>query len=415
MTLRVLLSFCLLIIIFIIFGLFTFNSINNISHYTHVVNDHPLIVSNTALLSHISILKMYRYINEVLLLEDKDQIQRYATYLNQEERQAYDLLDILKEKITGEKGKKLENEVRLLFDAWRPIREQILNLVLAGQRNKAVETALGKGNPLVAELQKRIMILTDYAKENASTFMLNTEKMLTRLTLASILFLLSIIIVSCLVAYQTIHRTAAAEKLLNENEEKFRSMSSSVKDALITLDNNGRITFWNEAAELIFGYNEKEVLGRDLHGLIAPEKFSESYKTGLQQFKASGEGAAIGKTLELAALRKEGTQFPIELSLSSYHAAGRWHAVGTVRDISERKLAEQEKENLIADLKKALAEVKKLSGMLPICSACKKIRDDKGYWKQIESYIRDHSDAEFSHSICPDCSEKLYPGLFDDD
>jgi len=64
------------------------------------------------------------------------------------------------------------------------------------------------------------------------------------------------------------------------------------------------------------------------------------------------------------------------------------------------------------ELRNALAQVKKLSGFLPICAACKKIRDDKGYWQQIEAYIRDHSEAEFSHSICPDCSRRLYPELY---
>ena len=64
---------------------------------------------------------------------------------------------------------------------------------------------------------------------------------------------------------------------------------------------------------------------------------------------------------------------------------------------------------LNAELKEALAKVKKLSGFLPICANCKKIRDDKGYWNQIEVYIRDHSEAEFSHGICPDCVKKLYP------
>ncbi|HVN96375.1 MAG TPA: cache domain-containing protein [Syntrophorhabdaceae bacterium] len=65
------------------------------------------------------------------------------------------------------------------------------------------------------------------------------------------------------------------------------------------------------------------------------------------------------------------------------------------------------------ELEKALSEVKKLSGLLPICSSCKKIRDDKGYWNQIESYIKDHSEAEFSHGICPDCTKKLYPDIFE--
>jgi len=73
------------------------------------------------------------------------------------------------------------------------------------------------------------------------------------------------------------------------------------------------------------------------------------------------------------------------------------------------KQAEEERSRLILELQKALSEIKKLSGMLPICASCKKIRDDKGYWKQIELYIKEHSEADFSHSICPECAEKLYP------
>ncbi len=73
---------------------------------------------------------------------------------------------------------------------------------------------------------------------------------------------------------------------------------------------------------------------------------------------------------------------------------------------------EKEKENFILELTEAISEVKKLSGMLPICASCKKIRDDKGYWNQIESYIGDHSEAEFTHGICPDCSKKLYPEIY---
>jgi len=76
-------------------------------------------------------------------------------------------------------------------------------------------------------------------------------------------------------------------------------------------------------------------------------------------------------------------------------------------DITERKKADQEKEKLIAELQTALKEIKVLRGILPICSSCKKIRDDKGYWNLIESYIQSHSEAEFSHCICPDC-KKLF-------
>lgn len=87
------------------------------------------------------------------------------------------------------------------------------------------------------------------------------------------------------------------------------------------------------------------------------------------------------------------------------------YLVGIGLDISDRVFVEKEKETLIAKLEETLSEVKQLSGFLPICAGCKKIRDDEGYWNQIEAYIRDHSDAEFSHSLCPDCARNLFGGL----
>lgn len=82
-------------------------------------------------------------------------------------------------------------------------------------------------------------------------------------------------------------------------------------------------------------------------------------------------------------------------------------------EIFERKRAQDEREQLIVELQEALAHVKTLSGLLPICASCKKIRDDKGYWNQIESYIRKHSSAEFTHSCCPECAKELYPEYVD--
>jgi hypothetical protein len=86
-------------------------------------------------------------------------------------------------------------------------------------------------------------------------------------------------------------------------------------------------------------------------------------------------------------------------------------AIQSVRDVTELKRSEKERERLIAELQDALGKVRTLSGLLPICAACKKIRDDTGYWNQIESYISRHSKAEFSHSLCPECARKLYPHL----
>lgn len=86
--------------------------------------------------------------------------------------------------------------------------------------------------------------------------------------------------------------------------------------------------------------------------------------------------------------------------------------IRAMRYALERKKLEMEREKMIVELQNALGKIKTLRGLLPICSFCKKIRDDQGYWKQIEVYMKEHSDANFSHSICPKCAKKYYPHLY---
>jgi PAS domain S-box-containing protein len=107
------------------------------------------------------------------------------------------------------------------------------------------------------------------------------------------------------------------ERDLRESEEKFKTIGNSARDAIVMIDNNGNITFWNTGAEKIFGYTEEEVTGKNFHLLITPERFHENHFKAFKEFKKTGKGGAIGKTLELFAMRKNGEEFPVELSLSS--------------------------------------------------------------------------------------------------
>ena len=131
-----------------------------------------------------------------------------------------------------------------------------------------------------------------------------------------------------------------AEEALAESEERFRRITSSAQDAIIMMDDRGTITYWNEAAERIFGYRPDEAMGKYLHALLQPEKYHEAFLKGLPHFREGGEGNAVGRTLELSALRKDGTEFPIEISISAVSVRNRWVAIGILRDITERKLAE---------------------------------------------------------------------------
>jgi PAS domain S-box-containing protein len=121
----------------------------------------------------------------------------------------------------------------------------------------------------------------------------------------------------------------------------FRAISASAYDAIIIMDNDGIITYWNKAAERIFGYTLDEAIGKELHTLLVPQKYYQSSTKGLDHFKKTGEGSAVGKTLELSALRKDGTEFPVELSLSAVYLQNRWSAIGILRDITDRKQLEE--------------------------------------------------------------------------
>ena len=132
------------------------------------------------------------------------------------------------------------------------------------------------------------------------------------------------------------------EQELRESELKFRSISASAQDAFIMMDGQGQISYWNPAAERVFGYRSKDALGRDLHKLLAPEREYNGFKKKFSAFRRTGKGDGIGKTMEFVALRKDQTEFPIELSLSALKLQGDWHSFGIVRDISERKRAEEQ-------------------------------------------------------------------------
>ena len=204
------------------------------------------------------------------------------------------------------------------------------------------------------------------------------------------------------------HR-ARAEQAMRASEEKFKKISELANDAIIQMDEPGRIIFWNDAATQIFGYAPHEVMGRDLHQILVPHRHMKPFLTGFKRLKSSAGERPVGRTMELTALKKDGTEFKIELSMSSYENRGTWNTVGIVRDISRRKAREKEKEQMIRELQTALDEIKTLKGIVPICASCKKIRDDKGFWNDVETYVQKHSQAEFSHGICPECRQKLYP------
>ncbi len=135
------------------------------------------------------------------------------------------------------------------------------------------------------------------------------------------------------------HETRAE---LQSAEERVRAITSAALDGIVMIDPEGRISFWNQAAERIFGFTALEAIGADLHDLIAPSRFHPAIRSGFGKFQSTGYGAAIGKVTDLQARRKDGTEFPVEFSLAAMKVGEAWHAVGVVRDITTRRAMERE-------------------------------------------------------------------------
>src|SRR5208337_780067 len=140
---------------------------------------------------------------------------------------------------------------------------------------------------------------------------------------------------------QDITERKQAEEALRDSETRLRAITDSARDAILMMDPEGMITFWNPAAERILGYTREEAGGQNLHRLLAPQRYHAAHDGAFSSFVATGRGEATGKTLELVARRKDGKEIPVELSLSSVFMNG-WQAVGLLRDITERKQAEEE-------------------------------------------------------------------------
>ncbi|HVM60245.1 MAG TPA: PAS domain S-box protein [Verrucomicrobiae bacterium] len=138
-----------------------------------------------------------------------------------------------------------------------------------------------------------------------------------------------------------ITRRKSTEKAITASEKQFRTIVNTAFDAIVMLDHQGHINFWSPSAERIFGYRSEEVIGLGVHELLAPSRYREQFARTFPAFQATGRGGAINKTLELIAVRQDGVEIPIELSLSSVQSGHEWLAVATIRDVTERKQMEE--------------------------------------------------------------------------
>lgn len=204
------------------------------------------------------------------------------------------------------------------------------------------------------------------------------------------------------------------EQDLGTLQESFAEFVNILPMGLLEIDlRTQKVRVLNRVAKIILGYEPEEQVGElDPLEITTPEAYAELIALTMQfiqdGMQPDGTYRRTGRQdiHETVGKRRDGTLFPVEyqsmfvLNNAGVPIAGRM----LVRDVSERKAQEAERERLLAELQEALANVRTLSGLLPICAWCKKVRDDKGYWSEIEAFVHAHSEARFSHGICPDCA-----------
>jgi PAS domain S-box-containing protein len=203
-----------------------------------------------------------------------------------------------------------------------------------------------------------------------------------------------------------------AQEAFRESESRFRAIFERAGIGMAVIDLNGILVETNLALQQILGYPAEELRGIRLADVTHPDDTAAEDAHLKATFASYRPMPYLAETRYV---RKDGTIVwgRLTATLIRDGLGAPLYGVAMIDDVTERKLADGERERLLGELQEALTKVKTLSGLLPICSSCKKIRDDQGYWTQVERYLMDHTDAQFSHGICPECIKTLYPEYAD--
>ncbi|MGM0451944.1 MAG: PAS domain S-box protein [Thermodesulfobacteriota bacterium] len=257
-------------------------------------------------------------------------------------------------------------------------------------------------------LQKHDIALSNLPRDriviNRPPTLLNLYQDNRTVVFGSLLVFLSTVVILLLAGGVKIRR---ANRRVRFSEQKYRTIFEYTGTAMITIAPDTTITMVNSQFEKLFGYGREEVENRKSWHAFVHEADTAQMQSFHQQRRAGKND--VPNHYEFRFVNRYNEQRHIFITVGMIPETSE--SVASLIDVTDRIVAEKEQKRLIAELQDALNNLKLLRGLLPICSHCKKIRDDTGYWNRLEAYIEKHSDAEFSHSICPDCARRHYPDL----
>ena len=183
---------------------------------------------------------------------------------------------------------------------------------------------------------------------------------------------------------------------------EFLDFLEGVPDAMVLSDQRGQIVLVNSNAERMFGYSRGELIDKEVE-ILMPNQFRTRHPHHRASYYANPSVRPMGLAQVLSALRKDGTEFFVEINLSPVEIGGHHLVWSAIRSVSDR-------ESIFAQVRSAVeSALISLRGLIAICAWCNRIRDERGLWEQLERFIELHSEAKFTHAMCPDCLRKFDP------
>ncbi len=335
-------GFGLIIVLFFFLGIISIFAINSLSSLTTTLYNHPLQVSNAALQASLGTAKMHRDMKDVVLADDSQSLEAAIDRVSQEEKTVLQYLNIVRRLILGPEGQALERKARTMFLEWRPIRQEVIQFVKIGERQKAAQITKGKGADHEFQLEQQMLSLTAYAHDKADGFIKQTMAVERRYTLLTDIALALGTILSCFIAFFTSRQILSSFASRKKAEEELHTQKRFLQEAIDAQHDTfflfdpttGKAIQWNTAFTAISGYSDEEIAS-----MKAPENFYskedlEKATLYIEHLLNGGSG-----TVELDLITKDGKKVPTEYSASVIQdkEGNPQHVISIGRDVSDRK------------------------------------------------------------------------------
>jgi len=390
-TKKLLGGFLVLILLFISFDVHHLIETNLFSTLTTSIYNHPLVVSNEALLADAHVVEMHRGMKDVALLHSNAAITKAIIEVYESEREVLKHLDIVSQKILGEEGKALEKETRKFFLEWKEIREEIIQLARSGQREKAAKITLGECADHAAQLEEKMLALATYSRNKATGFKQQADTAHSRIRSFTISYIVAGVFFSLIIAFITLKKVIETERKALKNMALLQGIIEGVDDPILVKDIQTRWLLANSATTEALDKNLDDIIGKSNDDLL-PKEIAQKVNESERHVLNSGEITSFEQEFMVKGVSRTYLSKKTALKNETGHIIG---VITVSRDITERK-------KILNDLERELVLNSALSSLyapLTIPSATLNSISDKILEQALQL-----TDSEFGYvsSIDPD-------------